>query len=92
MSNEKRYPVHHTDHDNFPDVGAVYVTKAEFDAMKSERDALKLLVDEKQHIIDDLADKVIQLDAANAKQFASLIEQGKEIAELKLKLSEAGAA
>ena len=47
MSNEKHYPVHHTDHENtFPDVGAVYVTKAEFDAMKSERDALQKLVEE----------------------------------------------
>ena len=62
MNDGNRYPVHCTDHDNFPDIGAVYVTKAEFDAMKSERDALQTLVEEKQKLLDEASEKILELD------------------------------
>lgn len=87
---EKRYPVHHTDHENqlFGGMGAVYVTKAEFAAMKSERDALRLLVDEKQKLLDTATDKILAMDAERSELEHKLRLSEENVDRLTQKLKE----
>ena len=87
---KKRYPVHHTDHENqlFDGMGAVYVTKAEFAAMKSERDALRLLVDEKQKLLDTATDKIRAMDADRSEMEHKLRLSEENVNRLTQKLKE----